>query len=98
MAHSAVYPENIIFLHTPSRDHYGRYTLTFATESLASHSETSLYVIIHFDSKTTGIIKGYFTGKSLTHIKNTAERGHSLSSSVKNTSHLNGRSLNSQNL
>ncbi|CAG8550656.1 628_t:CDS:1, partial [Acaulospora morrowiae] len=100
MTHPAVHSENIttlIFLHTPSRDHEGRYTLSFTTESFASHSETSIYMIIHFDSNTTGIIKGYITGKSqnlIDHIENIAGTGHSPSSSVKNTSHLNGRSLN----
>ncbi|CAG8515996.1 10921_t:CDS:1, partial [Acaulospora morrowiae] len=101
MTHPAVHPENItifVFLHTPSRDYDGRYSLSYTTESLASHPETSLYVIVHFDSNTTGIIKGYLTvNLMIYHIENIAGTGHSPSSSVENTSNLNG-SLNSPNL
>ncbi|CAG8607477.1 5709_t:CDS:2 [Acaulospora morrowiae] len=103
MLHPALYTKNftiLIFLYASDGDHLRYYTLSYTTESFASHSKTSLYMIIQFDSNDTGIIKGYLTGKSqnlIDHIENIAGRGPSLSSSVKNSSHLNARGLNSPN-
>ncbi|CAG8581076.1 10307_t:CDS:1 [Acaulospora morrowiae] len=113
MAFSEVYPENIIIditLHSTSGDGYGVYTLNNTIDNSTPCSETSLYMIVCLDSNalTSGIIKGYVTGRSLNliDIENTryiARRGFRLSSLVEDTSqfndgnYFNEESLNSPN-
>ncbi|CAG8712258.1 1267_t:CDS:1, partial [Acaulospora morrowiae] len=107
MTRSEVYPKNLtidITLHSASGDGSGVYTLNNSIDISTPCSETSLYVIVCFDSNAlvSGIIKGYITGRSLNlidieNMRYIAGRGFMLSSLVENTSRFNEGSLSSPN-
>ncbi|CAG8494268.1 2272_t:CDS:1 [Acaulospora morrowiae] len=95
-----VYPENPtinVTLHSASGSDYGVYTLNGTIDGAPTPCpETSLYMIVCLDSKapTSGIIKGYVTGRSLNliDIENTryiTRRGLRMPSLVENTSQFN---------
>ncbi|CAG8581059.1 10306_t:CDS:1 [Acaulospora morrowiae] len=107
MTRSEVYPENLtinVTLHSASGDGYYVYTLNNITDSSTPCSETSLYMIVCFDSNAlvSGVIKGYITERSLNlidteNMRYIAGRGFRLSSLVENTSQFNEGSLNLPN-
>ncbi|CAG8742996.1 1491_t:CDS:1, partial [Acaulospora morrowiae] len=107
MERSEVYPENLtidVTLHSASGDGCCVYTLNNTIDISTPCLETSLYMIVCFDSNAlvSGIIKGYITGRSLNlidieNMRYIAGRGFSLSSLVENTSQFNEGSLRSPN-